>query len=101
MTVYVDDMRLPARVGRYQARWSHLTADTTHELHASAVAIGLCWSRFQAKPNGAWHYDVTDRKRVEAIAAGAVAIAWRDFHAVCTRPGRKGRSRQHSGRGSS
>lgn len=32
MTVYVDDMRRPATVGRISARWSHLTADTREEL---------------------------------------------------------------------
>ncbi|WP_375539284.1 DUF4031 domain-containing protein [Mycolicibacterium sp. CBMA 335] len=40
MTVYVDDMRMPARVGRIEARWSHLIADTDVELHAFAASIG-------------------------------------------------------------
>lgn len=76
MTVYVDDMRLPARVGRIEARWSHLMADTDDELHAFAASIGL--RRSWAQYPGTWksHYDVTDSKRAQAIRAGAVAIGW-------------------------
>lgn len=76
MTVYVDDMRMPARVGRLQARWSHLMADTDEELHAFASQLGLrrSWAQFP----GTWksHYDVTDTKRTQAIAAGAVPIGF-------------------------
>lgn len=74
MAVYVDDMRLPARVGRIEARWSHLMADTDDELHAFAASIGL--RRSWAQNPGTWksHYDVTDSKRAQAIRAGAVAI---------------------------
>lgn len=40
MTVYVDTMRLSARVGRYRARWSHVFTDGDHdELHAVAARI--------------------------------------------------------------
>lgn len=76
VTVYVDDMRLPARVGRIEARWSHLTADTDQELHAFAARIGL--RRSWAQYPGTWksHYDVTDSKRAEAIRAGAVPIGY-------------------------
>lgn len=88
MTVYVDDMRLRARVGRVNALWSHLTADTEEELHAFAADLGLKRSWFQkpkgidgkspAKPGSLkaqmWHYDVTDAKRDQAIAMGAVPI---------------------------
>lgn len=80
MTVYVDDMRLPAKVGRIQARWSHLTTDgPDEELHAFAARIGLRRSWFQDDPDPLFrHYDVTDTKRRAAIAAGAVAESWRD-----------------------
>lgn len=76
MTVYVDDMRLPARVGRIEARWSHLMADTDAELHAFAASIGL--RRSWAQYPGTWksHYDVTDSKRAQAIRAGAVPIGY-------------------------
>jgi hypothetical protein len=41
MTVFVDDMRRPARVGRITADWSHLYADSDDELHAFAARLGL------------------------------------------------------------
>lgn len=63
MTVYVDDMRLLARVGRYRARWSHLFTDQPDltELHALAARIGLRRAWFQDHPRHP-HYDVTDRQ---------------------------------------
>lgn len=86
MTVYVDNFRAPATVGRLRSRWSHLTADTREELHAFAASIGLRRDWFQAKckvedeskcPH--WHYDVTDGKRTEAIKAGAKPIDIREL----------------------
>jgi hypothetical protein len=77
MTVYVDDFRVEARVGRLTARWSHLFADPDGdiaELHALAARIGLQRRWFQAKGWPRDHYDVTDSKRLEAIRAGAVPI---------------------------
>ena len=76
MTVYVDDMRLKATVGRITANWSHLMADTDGELHAFAARLGL--RRSWAQYPGTWrsHYDVTDRVRTRAIALGAVAIGY-------------------------
>lgn len=84
MTVYVDNFRIPATVGNLRARWSHLTADTKDELHAFAERIGLKRSWFQQKdgPKGVqWHYDVTDTKRAEAIAAGATPLEIREMGA--------------------
>lgn len=84
MTVYVDDAHIPAQVGTIRARWSHLFADTQPELHAFAARIGLRRSWFQpgrpvsGRPSRLWHYDVTDGKRHQAIAAGAVAVTWRE-----------------------
>ena len=82
MTVYVDDWRQRARVGRITARWSHLTVgpgDDLEELHAFAAGIGLRRSWFQDKPWPRAHYDVTDSKRQQAIAAaGAVQLTWRE-----------------------
>lgn len=82
MTVYVDDMRRRARVGRVDARWSHLLADTDEELHRLAAAIGL--RRSWAQHPGTWrsHYDVTDAKRAQALRAGALAIGYRSPEAV-------------------
>ena len=81
MTVYVDDWMQEARVGRIKARWSHLTvgpADDLAELHALARRIDLRRAWFQDKPWPRAHYDVTEAKRQQAIAAGAVAITWRE-----------------------
>lgn len=92
MTVYVDDARIPARVGRISSRWSHLTADTRDELFAFADRLGQKRSWFQAKCKrscakpGAecvhWHYDLTDPQRLKAIELGAVPIGIRDMGAL-------------------
>lgn len=76
MTVYVDDMRMRARVGRIEARWSHLMADSDTELHAFAARLGL--RRSWAQYPGTWksHYDLTDTKRTQALRQGAVAIGY-------------------------
>jgi hypothetical protein len=87
MTVYVDDFRVPARVGRLTARWSHLLVSPDGdlaELHEMARRIGLKPAWFQDKPWPRAHYDVTDSKRAEAIAAGAVAIGFREAGAMRT-----------------
>jgi hypothetical protein len=76
MTVYVDDMQMAATVGRYTAKWSHLTADTKAELHAFAARLQLQRKWFQDKPRGLWHYDVTEGKRQQAIRLGAVEIMY-------------------------
>jgi len=76
MGVYVDDMRMPAKVGRIQANWSHLMADTTEELEAFAAKLGLNprWIQYP----GTWkeHYDVTDPYREKAIRLGAEAVEY-------------------------
>jgi hypothetical protein len=78
MTVYVDDFRVPARVGRLSGRWSHLFVDQPDELHAFAAQLGLRRSWFQDKGDGLWHYDVTDSNRAEAIRLGAAPVTWRE-----------------------
>lgn len=90
MTVYVDNFRAPATIGRIKGRWSHLTADTVEELNEFAARIGLrpewfqtckrsCHSRL---PCTHWHYDVVDTKRDEAIRAGAKPIGIREMGAL-------------------
>lgn len=79
MTVYVDDWRKQARVGRITARWSHLTVgpeDDLRELHAFAGRIVLRRSWFLDKPWPRADYDVTDSKRRQAIASCAVPVTW-------------------------
>ena len=91
MAVYVDDARIPARVGRIRARWSHLFADSQDELHAFAECIGLRRSWFQpgkpvgGKPSRLWHYDVTDAMRARAIATGAQPVGVREFREIIDR----------------
>ena len=96
MTVYVDDARIPARVGRLSSTWSHLFADTQDELHEFASRLGLRRSWFQdptktgkpfkAKPGSRaaqnWHYDVTEGKRRQAVALGAVEVSSREALAI-------------------
>jgi len=76
MTVYVDDMRLQARVGRINARWSHLFADTPEELASFAGRLGLRPSWLQKAGTIMEHYDVTDSVRARAFALGAVPITY-------------------------
>lgn len=76
MTVYVDDMKRPAKVGRIEAEWSHLLADTDDELHAFAVRLGLKRAWFQKPGTPIAHYDVTEPKRQQAIKLGAVQIGY-------------------------
>lgn len=83
MTVYVDDMRRPARVGRVTGRWSHLFTDQDDqtELHAFAARLGLRRDWFQGvKWEGThpWrcHYDVIDTMRQRALAHGAQPITY-------------------------
>ena len=96
MTVYVDNARIPARVGRHNTTWSHLFADTQEELHAFATRLGLQRSWFQdptrvgkpikARPGSRaaenWHYDVTESKRRQAVSMGAVQVSWREAVAI-------------------
>lgn len=80
MTVFVDDARIKATVGRITSKWCHLFADTEQELHDFAQSIGLKRSWFQrgkAVHGRHWHYDVTEGKRRQAIAAGAVEVTSR------------------------
>lgn len=76
MTVYVDDMRRRARVGRLDAVWSHMMADTSAELAAMARAIGLRPQWVQHPGTPLEHYDLTESRRRAAVAAGAVEIAY-------------------------
>jgi hypothetical protein len=93
VTVYVDNYRVPARIGHLRGRWSHLTADTPAELHTFAVRLGLRPAWFQARCRAPkcpgtdrvcvhFHYDVVDTVREHAIALGALAVDVRDFGAL-------------------
>jgi hypothetical protein len=92
VTVYVDNMRMPATVGRLRAKWSHLVTDSPdiEELHAFAAGIGLkleWFQEFSKHPPGIYrpHYDVADSARKRAVAAGALEIPWRETPNVLRR----------------
>jgi hypothetical protein len=74
--IFVDEMLMPATVGRVQGKWSHLFGDDIEELHRFAEQIGLQRSWFQ-KDKRLPHYDVVESKRLAAINAGAVAVTLR------------------------
>jgi hypothetical protein len=76
MSVYVDDMRRPARVGRLAARWSHLFADTRDELDAFAAELGLRPAWIQHPGTHREHYDLTDARRAAALRRGAIPITY-------------------------
>lgn len=76
MTVYVDDMRRPARVGQINARWSHLLADTHEELVAFAAELGSRPEWIQREGTHREHFDVVDGRRQRAIQLGAVPISY-------------------------
>lgn len=76
MAVYVDNAVFRWR-GR---RWAHLMADTLHELHLFAAALGLPRRRFQDKRSGA-HYDIDSTMRDVALRLGAVAVSRHDDRA--------------------
>lgn len=79
MAVYVDPMM--TCIPNHNWRWSkacHLTADSTPELHQFAAMIGLkrCW--FQNRRGRHFpHYDLTEGKRAQAVAAGAIELTRR------------------------
>ncbi|WP_455833727.1 DUF4031 domain-containing protein [Pseudarthrobacter siccitolerans] len=82
MTVYVDDAFIPAKVrsGRltHDSRWCHLTADSTEELVAFAASIGLQAKYIQYPGTWKEHFDVTEPKRRQAVAKGAVEVNYHD-----------------------
>ena len=76
MTVYVDDMMRPAKLGRFPAKWSHLFADDSQELAGFAARLNLNPAWIQHKGTHREHYDVTLSVRAKAIELGAVEITY-------------------------
>jgi len=58
--------------------WSHLIADSIHELHDFAIKIGLKPNWFQEKPEKP-HYDVKGMMRKRAIESGAKEISTKEI----------------------
>lgn len=85
MTVYVDDMHLSPAGQLGRMKMSHLLADSEEELHAMADRIGVARRWHQAPPRHDSHYDIAKSKRTQALAAGAIAITWRQASAMTLR----------------
>lgn len=80
--IYVDDARIPATVGLYESKWSHLMAfpPDRDELIAFGKKIGLKPEWMQKDNNNILrHFDITDRMRNVAIARGATEITAREL----------------------
>jgi hypothetical protein len=78
MAVYIDKLR---DWGWKLGPSCHLIADSNEELHAFAAKLGLRREWFQPKASGP-HYDLTAKRRALAVAAGAVELDDRAFHAI-------------------
>lgn len=77
MTVYVDNMLTPAKVGKTRlARWSHLFADTPAELREFARRLGLRPEWVQHPGTHREHFDVTATVRARALDMGAEPITY-------------------------
>lgn len=74
MTVYVDPLRDWG--WRYGAS-CHMIADSVEELKEFAVSIGMKENWFQDKRVP--HFDLTAKRRVDAVKNGAVELETRDY----------------------
>jgi uncharacterized protein DUF4031 len=72
MAVYVDDMR--ASFGRMIL--CHMVADTSQELFAMALAIGVNTKWVQQWNRGGEHFDICLAKRALAVKHGAIECTW-------------------------
>lgn len=75
MSVFVDDMRAP--YGRLIM--CHMGADTTEELIAMAVAIGVQVKWIQDRGTWREHFDIALSKRALAVKNGAIEVTTREF----------------------
>lgn len=87
MTVYVNDYRQVGKVGRVTATWSHLTADTTNELHAFARQLGLRRAWVQHEGLATEHYAITETGRRLALRIGAQPVISESSAAIGDRSG--------------
>ena len=76
--VYVDPMYANGWVLRgWEVKNCHLIADTDEELHAFAEKLGMKRTWFQGGKTS--HYDLTQRRRDEAVRLGAVELTRREL----------------------
>ena len=76
VSVYVDTLRSNGWVLRgRRVQNCHMLADTLDELHAMARQVGMRIEWFQpSPPASADHYDLTARRRADAVAHGAIEL---------------------------
>lgn len=74
MAVYVDDMSTSANAERGSSHWFHLTSDSTEELTAFAVKLGLLASWIQFPGTWKERFNLTENMRQRALNHGAVEI---------------------------
>ena len=75
MSVYVDTIVVyPNAWGPFKKGSCHLVADTLDELHAFAEKLGMRRAWFQDTKHMP-HYDLTPKRREEALRLGAVSIS--------------------------
>ncbi|MBM9461701.1 DUF4031 domain-containing protein [Nocardioides sp. zg-536] len=94
MTIHVDDMQLPARVGRMDGVWSHLLSDLPgaaghDELVAFAARLGIEARWIQNEGTATEHFDLTEPLRQRALALGAVPVRYGRAVAAITRAKRE------------
>lgn len=87
MSVYVDEIRCYGLAGPrcFREGSCHMWADTLEELHALARKIGLRRGWFQTH-HRLPHYDLTPRRRVLALKAGAQAASLKEYLRVLRVP---------------
>ena len=94
MTIHVDPMMACIANKRWPyPRACHMFADTIPELHDKAAQIGLKHAWFQNQPGHVPHYDLTDGKRGQAVAAGAVELTASESVAFWYAKGWRGKRR--------
>lgn len=76
MTVYVDNMKLRAKLFRWNGVWSNLWADTTEELIEFADELGLTRSSMIDEGYTTERFIINEARRREAIAEGAMPIEY-------------------------
>ena len=76
MTVYVDNMKLRAKLFRWNGTWSNLYADTTRELIDFADEIGLSRASMVDEGYTTERFIINALRRREALRLGAVPISY-------------------------
>jgi hypothetical protein len=82
IAVYVDDAYIQATVKsgslKHASKWCHMTADSTEELTAFAIKLGLQAKYIQFPGTWKEHFDITEPKRKKAVSYGAIEVSFRD-----------------------